>query len=310
MRPQHLVGLVALSLIWGASYLLVAIALDEMGPVAIGWVRMGGGSLLIAAVVFHRRARWPHHWREWAWIGFIATFASAVPVMLIPWGQQYIDSGITAVLIGSMPLWVAILATALLPAERLTSMRAVGVVLGFVGVVLVIGPDASEVGLGGLQGQAAILGAAFCYALGAVLVRVRRVQVESTVLAGAQALLAFVIVTPFAIAEGIPNPTALSPIVIFAAAMLAFGASGIGFLIYYWLLSNVGATKASMVTYLIPVSALGWGAWILDERIALLAVPGLVLILVGIVLVNRPAARSHGPAVPEPAVEVYRTDTR
>jgi drug/metabolite transporter (DMT)-like permease len=293
-------GLVTLSLIWGASYLFIALALEELAPVVVGWVRVGGGSILILALVRYRQSSWPRDRASWAWLALIALFASAVPLAMIPWGQQHIDSGLAAVLIGAMPLWVALLAALVLPSEGMTALRAAGVLLGFAGVILVLGPDSVSLGLGGLQGQLAVLGASLCYAIGAVLVRLRPLPLDSTVVAGVQALLAFVWLTPLAIAEGVPNPLGLSAQTVMAVVMLALGSSGVGFLIYYWLLANVGATGTSMVTYLIPVTALGWGWWILDERIDALAIPGLLVILAGIMLVNRAGAR-RPVAVVDPA---------
>ena len=293
MKP--LAGLVVLSLLWGASFMFVKVILDAMVPVAVGWVRLGGGALFLAAVVAAQRATLPLEARVWGWMAVVAVFSSALPFVLIAWGTQHIDSGLSAILIGAMPLWVALLAMVFLPEERVTGARSVGVILGFVGVVIVLGPDLAGVALGDVQGQVAVLGAALCYAIGAVTVRSRLLGLSPTALAGWQTILAFVFVTPFALREGVPDPRALSLEVLLASAALGVLASGVAFLIYYWLLSNVGATYASLVTYLTPVTAVFWGYVVLDEVLHPLVLPGFLVIVVGIALVNRqPQTRLRG----------------
>lgn len=268
--------------------MLIKVMLDEMGPSAVGWTRLGGGALLIMIVVAVRRPsipRGPGHWRD---VAVVAVLASAAPMVLIPWGEQEIPSNLAAILNGATPIWTAVLSVAFLPAERMTPLRLAGVAMGFAGLAVIIGPDALDVRAASTQGQLAVVLATLGYAAGAVLTRRRLLGADSTLLAGSQNALAFIILTPLVLAAGdVPDFAALSLKVLVAALALAFLGQGIAIMIYFWLLKNVEATQVALVTYLAPVAAIAWGWAILDERLELSLLPGLALILGGMVLANR-----------------------
>lgn len=296
MRPIHLAGLLLLSLIWGASFMLIKVMLDEMSPVSVGWVRLGGGAAFILAVARIRGRPLPSDPGKWRDLGVIAVVGSAVPFILIPWGEREIPSNLAAVLNSATPLWTAILSTAFLPLERATPARMAGVALGFAGVVVVIGPDLRDLTSGTTQGQLAVLLAAMSYAAGAVYLRRHLLGVDSTVIAGVQSLLAFALLTPVVAADGFPHLLDAPARVQVAAAALAFLASGVALLIYYWLLSQVEATQAALVTYLAPVTAVFWGWLVLSEGIEASVIPGFALIVAGLFLVNRRARAAVGVA--------------
>lgn len=306
MRMSHVVGLFALAAIWGASFMFVEVALTAMGPVAVGWVRLGGGALLLLTLAAVRGARLPHGARSWFDVAMVGLLASAAPLVLIPWGQQAITSGLAGVLNGAMPLFVALLAHHFLPAERLSATRSFGLVLGFVGLVVLIGADLLDVASESTQGQLAVVLATVGYAAGAVYIRRRLLAMDLTVLAGVQSAVAFLLVTPMLLlAEDVPDVRQFSLSVGLAVAALALLSSGAAYLIYYWLLATLHATQVSVVTYLIPVFALLLGWLVLDETLARSAIPGLVLIAGGIWLVNRPQRAGRPPqteqVLPAPA---------
>ncbi|MEX1023385.1 MAG: DMT family transporter [Dehalococcoidia bacterium] len=288
MRPIHVVGLVGLSLIWGASFMFIKIMLEDMTPLAIAWVRVAGGGVVIAAVLIALRRGVPRsrvYWRDAAVVGALGT---AIPMVLIPWGEREIPSNLAAVLNGAMPFWAAILSTAFLPTERLTVKKAAGVTLGFVGLAVIIGRDALDIGATSTQGQFAIVLAAFCYAAGAVYIRRRLLGVDSSMLAGVQNLLALAMLTPLILwTSEVPDFTALEARTWVAIAGLAILAQGVALLIYYWLISNVEATQAAFVTYLAPIAAQFWGWAVLAEVPGRALIPGLALIILGIAVVNR-----------------------
>jgi drug/metabolite transporter (DMT)-like permease len=280
--------LIALSLIWGASFMFIEVMLEEMGPVATGWLRLGTGALLLVAVLAARGIEVPRTRRFWATAIAVGVTASAAPLVLIPWGQQEIDSSLAAILNSGMPLFTAIFAHMAIVDERLTPAKTAGLLVGFAGVVIVIGPDLLDLGAGGTQGQLAVILATVGYAAGAVISRRMLEGVEPTALATAQTVVGFIVLTPILVAgEGVPNVAAFSTKVLFATAAVGFGATGVALIIYYWLLANTDATRAALVTYLIPISAIGWGVLVLDEGLEPAFIPGLALIIGGIILVNR-----------------------
>ncbi|MCK9487546.1 MAG: DMT family transporter [Dehalococcoidia bacterium] len=302
MRPIHLLALAALSLIWGASFMFIKVMLDELTPIAIAWARLAGGGLLIGAVVASLRRGLPRSRVYWRDVAVVGLFGSAIPMVLIPWGEREIPSNLAAVLNGAMPFGVAILSTIFLPAERLTKGKAVGVTIGFVGLAVIIGPDALDLRSGSTQGQLAVVAAAMSYAAGAVFTRRRLLGVDTTTLAGAQNTMALLMLTPLLFLAGDPpNPLHLEGRTVAAALGLALLSQGVAVILYFWLLSNVEATQASFVTYLAPIAAQFWGWLVLNEVPALALAPGLSLIILGIVVVNRSARAPVQVSAPQPA---------
>lgn len=289
VRTPQLIGLLVLSLIWGASFMFIKVMLEEMGPVAVAWLRLGGGSVFVLLVA-GRRLR-SLGVRRWGDLLVQGALSSAIPFMLIPWGEQRIDSSLAAILNAAMPLFVAPLAHIVLVDERMTRLRTAGIALGFAGVVVVIGPDLLEIAKSSTQGQLAVVLASASYAAGAVWTRRRMLGIDSTVLAAGQGVAAFLLVTPLLFGfESAPSLFDLSSRVLLATIGLALLSSGVAIVIYYWLLATVSATHAALVTYLAPVAALFWGWLVLSEGIAAAAVPGLALIVGGVYLVTRAPA--------------------
>jgi drug/metabolite transporter (DMT)-like permease len=296
--PQ-LAGIVVLAAIWGASFMFIKVMLEAMGPVAVAWVRLLGGAWFVLGVAAFRGARWPRSRRYWLDASVVAVLASAVPLVLIPWGERSISSQLAGLLNGSMPLWTALLAAAFLPAERLDGSRVLGLALGFAGVLVVIGPDVLRPAEASTQGALAVVLATLGYAANAVWIRRRLLGVNATLLAGTQNLLAVLLLTPLLLTvESVPDLPSMPARVVLASAALALLSSGVAYVIYYWLLTTLEATQASLVTYLIPLFALSWGALVLDESLPLAALPGLALIAAGMWLVARP--RRALVIVPQP----------
>ena len=286
--PQ-LIGLFVLASIWGSSFMFIKVMLDEVSPVAVGWMRLGGGALLIAIVVAVRRTALPRDARYWRSVLLVGALGSAIPFVLIPWAEQEISSQLAGILNGAMPLWAALLAHLALVEERIDRFGVSGLLLGFVGLAIVIGPGVLDVRDASTQGALVVLLAALSYATSAVLVRRRLQGVDSTLLAGNQTVLAFIYLTPLLLMDGVPDFASLSTKVLLSALALGVLASGVAYLIYYWLLATLHATQASMVTYLAPAAAVFWGWAVLDESVGWSVWPGLALILAGIYLLNRPA---------------------
>jgi drug/metabolite transporter (DMT)-like permease len=299
LRTPQLIGLIVLSLIWGASFMLIKVMLEEMGPIAVAWLRLGGGSIFV--LVFAARQLRALSPRRWGDLLVLGALSSAIPFMLIPWGEERIDSSLAAILNAAMPLFVVPLAHIVLVDERITRLRTIGVALGFVGVVVVIGPDLLEIGKSSTQGQLAVVLASASYAAGAVWTRRRMLGIDSRALAAGQGVAAFLIVTPLLFGfESVPPLLDLPSRVLLATAGLALLSSGVAIVIYFWLLSTVSATHAALVTYLAPIAALFWGWLVLSEGVTTVMVPGLALIIAGVYLVTCAPA---GTAPREQAIE-------
>lgn len=302
MTARH-VGLLAfLAALWGASYLLIKYALDDFGPAFIVFARTAIGALVLWLVILvqggeARAALADIRRRPWSALG-LGAVAVAVPFLLITVGELHVASGLTAVLIAPASLFVALFAPLLDRTESIRREQGRGLVVGLVGVALLVGVETVHT-LPEFLGALAILAASACYAVSAFVVKNHYRDVPSLttsfVSVGAGALLSLP-----AAAAGLPHhlPGVRA---LLAIAGLAVGATALGFVVFYVLISEMGAGRASLVSYLAPAVALAFGAVLLDERITVAAIAGLVLIFGGVALAGRRrAVRAEAPAVAAP----------
>jgi drug/metabolite transporter (DMT)-like permease len=267
----------AVSVIWGMPYLFIKIAVDELSPSVVAWSRLA----LAAAVLL------PVAWKlgalrglgqRWQILTLFAAVEMAVPWPLIGYGEVRISSSLAAILIAAVPLFVALLALRFDHAERPTATRLVGMLIGLAGVVALVGID-----IGGraddLLGALAILVAAFCYAVGPMIVKRRLSDVDPLGPVAASLAIATLLVTPFALADvptEVPSGDVIASIVV-----LGIVCSALAFLFFFRLIAEVGPSRATVITYVNPVVALALGVAILDESVTAGAVAGLLLILAG-----------------------------
>jgi drug/metabolite transporter (DMT)-like permease len=293
------------SAIWGASYLQIKIALDGLNASVIVF-----GRVLIAAVILYfavraltDRARAFSFGRRYPREVFVLGFLSiTAPFMLISYGETQISSGLTGILIAPGPLFIALLAPFLDPSEKVDSRGASGLLIGFAGVVLLIGLDTVD-DTGEFLGAIAMLAAALSYGLGALYAKIKFAGegVPPLVMSFFSCAAASVLtVVPAAATIGGSSPD-LGEI----AAVVSLGAIGtaLAFVLYYSLISETGAGRALLVGYMIPPIALAYGAILLDEEITAASIVGLTLILAGVALASqRREVEAEEPAPPpEPA---------
>ena len=273
--------LALLSLMWGSSFLFMKVGLEGLSPQQIVLARMLFGAVVLVAIVAARRERLPRSGRIWAHLFALTVVANLVPFFLIAWGEESISSATAGVLNATTPLFTTLIALAALPEERPTSDKALGLVVGFVGVVVLLGGG----GRGEVGGYLAVLGASACY--GVAFVYMRRVLsptgLSPVVLSTAQIVagaLLMVIATPVIGRSPIDLDLAI------VLSMIALGALGTGlaYLLSYSLVRDIGATGASLVTYLIPLAAVALGVIVLDERLQWNLPIGGAVVIVGVAL--------------------------
>lgn len=279
MRPADTARLVALAAIWGASFLFTRITAPVLGPVLTAEARtlIAGIALAIYFGVTGYNAEWRRWGRQYLIVGILT---SALPFLLWAYAALTLTAGLMSVLNATSPMWGAVW-SALLLRERLDARRIVGLLIGVVGVALVTKPEAGKALPYGPV--LAALAAAFCYGLaGAYMKRWAR-DVPSRGMAVGTQLVAGILLIPF-IALAPPDGAPSMPIV---ASMLALGlvCGAIAYLLYFRLVTDIGATGALTVTYLIPVFGVLWGALFLGEALTLPMLFGGVLVILGTVLV-------------------------
>ncbi|MEU8299099.1 DMT family transporter [Micromonospora sp. NPDC048909] len=293
-------GFIALAAIWGSSFLFIKVGVEELHPLQLTLYRVTAGALTLLVVLAVLRDRLPREPRVWAHLTVVAAFGVAIPFTLFGYGEQRVESMLAGIWNATTPLIVLPLAVLVFRTERLTSRRAIGLGLGFAGVLVVLGVWE---GIGGAHftGQLMCFGAAACYGL-AIPYQKRFVAgsaYSGVSLSAAQLLIAaaqLAIVTPL-VAGAPPLPTELSVEVL--GSVLALGALGTGlaFVINMRNIRVAGASTASTVTYLIPVFAVLIGALALDERLNWHQPVGALIVLFG-VAVSQGLIRRRGPATP------------
>ncbi|ALG09185.1 DMT family transporter [Kibdelosporangium phytohabitans] len=273
----------ALGLIWGGSHTFITISLGGLTPSQLVLARLLLGAVVLLAIVRMRGVKLPSFGVVWAHIAVAAILGLVAPFLLLAWGQQHTSAGMAGVLIGAMPLITLAFATFTLPSERATVRKTVGLLIGFAGVVLVVAPWGDAPGT--LGGQVAVLGAAACYAAQAVYIRkvLSGLDIAPLALAAAQVMAATVLqalVTPLFAWHA---PTFTWPVVV-SIVLLGTVATGAGYVLYFRLIRDHGATTASAVNYLVPVAAVVIGVLTLSESITWSMAAGTVIVLLGLAI--------------------------
>lgn len=284
MTPRYLGMLLALGAIWGASYLFNEIALRELEPAALIEARFLFGLVTLLAVVWLTRERSATVAAVRVESGAIAAVAllnAVLPFFLIAWGQQFIDSGLTGVLLASSPLFTVLVAAAYDRSELATGLRLAGVVLGFVGVAVLLGAQPAA-GRDAVLGAAAVVLAALLYSLAGLYIGRRLAGVPRLAVAAGTTFWAVVLTLPLAAFQ---LPGELPGLATLAALLaLGVGGTGIAYLLYFAIIGGAGASRAILVNYLIPTMAVGYGVFLLGEPLTASMLAGLVLILGGVSL--------------------------
>ena len=294
----------ALSAIWGGSYLLIKIALDGFEASMIVWARVTLAAVILYFAVHaraDRRRAFGFMRRHPERIATLGLLSIALPFMLISYGETQISSGLTGILIAPGPLFVALFAPFLDPTERVDRRGAIALLIGFAGVIVLVGADTVHAA-GEFLGSMAVLGAACSYGLGAMYAknRLSHAGVPPLVMSFFSCAAAAVITLPFAAATVGDNHPDLGEI----AAVVSLGVIGtaLAFVLYYSLIAETGAGRASLVGYAIPPVALAYGAVLLGETITAASIAGLILILLGVGIAGRRRTVEDVPAPPpEPA---------
>jgi len=290
-------ALAGLALIWGVSFLLIKVAVHDMSPTVLLLLRSVSGLIALAVIVKAMgRQLLGDGWRTR--LGSFAIMAitnAIVPWVAIAWGEERISSGLASILNSTTTLWTAVLIFWAMPKERPSGVGYAGVVLGFAGVVILVLPDILAHGVSGnVLGAMAVLVAALSYAANAIYQR-RKMRSVSVFDVSIGQLAATVV---FAIPLAAPSLSHVHIALTSMAAVIALGAgaTGVAYLLYYYVMNTLGAVRAAGVTLLVPVTAVFWGIALLHESLSWPIVIGMAVILAGTVLTNlkRPARK---PAV-------------
>lgn len=277
MSRRHLALLLLLSAIWGASFMLIKIGVRDLEPATLVFVRvaLGAATLLPIAALVGALAGMRGLWKDYLVMGALN---SAIPFWLLSFGETRIDSGLSAVIQAAAPIFAALLAVRIDPSQRVTGIRLAGLLVGFAGVALLVGGQRG----GELVGALAVVATALFYAAGVLYGGRRLSHLAPAQIALGTMLTASVLIAPLGLLQ-LPGTTiGWKPFL--AVVVLGVVGTGIAYVLYFEIVRGAGASRAILVTYLVPALALGYGAVFLDERVTIAAVGGLALVLAGVAL--------------------------
>ncbi|MEE1674593.1 DMT family transporter [Agarivorans aestuarii] len=281
MELASVIRLLLLSAIWGSSFLFMRIAAPVLGPAMLIELRVGFAALFLLLVGYFlkKKLNLKQHWRHYFILGF---FNSALPFLLLAYAAQTLSASLLSILNATAPIWGAII-SALWLRQALPGKKVLGLVIGVVGVAILVGFDNASIEPGAKLAIAASIGAAVCYGIASSYAHSAK-SVEPFANAHGGMWASTILVLPallfFPVVET-PSSNLLLSVV-----FLGVVCSGVAYLLYYRLISDVGASSALTVTFLIPIFGIFWGSVFLQESIGWSTVVGTMIILLGTALVT------------------------
>src|SRR6267143_5170576 len=288
--------------IWGSTWLFIKIGLADLPPITFAGIRFLLASLILMIMVLVRRAAWPRTRREWGLIAVVGILQFSLNYGLVFWGEQYISSGLAAVLQSTFPVFGLVIAHFYLPQERLTAGRVIGVLLGVCGVAVIFSDQLSIAGKMALLGSMALVLSAFFGSYSNVLVKAYGGTIDQQILASGQMIFGFVPLLSIGIAtEGNPLHFHWTTMAIVSLLYLVVVGSVVAFALYYWLVRNMDVTNTMLIALVTPVVAVVLGMIVLHEKLNWRLLAGGACIISGLgMIVLRKRHKSVSILEPEP----------
>ncbi|MFQ3230320.1 DMT family transporter [Reinekea sp.] len=268
--------------IFGSSFFIIKVALEDFGPITVAAGRIALGALMMVAYALYKGERFPRDSKVLMWLALVGLTNCAIPFFLIPWGEQHLESGQAAILMAIGPLIAHFTTTD----ERMNRFKAAGFLLGFIGVLFVIGIQPVVSGIGGLLPQLAILMAATSYAVAGAFAKHIH-GISSVMMTACVLTFASIMTVPISFMLESPIEAALqshSNKALLALVWLGIVPTGFTFLIRFFLIKKAGYTFVSQVGYLVPIFGVLFGMVMLNEVITLTMLGGMALILTGLAI--------------------------
>lgn len=297
--------LIMLSLLWGGSFFFIGIAVKALPPITIVALRVSLAAIALLVIVRLMGLSMPRDRRVWLAFFGMGLLNNLIPFSLIVWGQTHIASGLASILNATTPLFGVIVAHLLTDDEKLTVNRFAGVVVGFLGVAMMIGPAALG-GLGSnLVAQLAVLGAALSYSLAGVFARrFKRMGVAPIVTATGQVSASSIMLVPLSLLIDHPWALPMPGLDVWAAIVgIALVSTALAYVLFFRILETAGVTNLMLVTFLIPVSAILLGAMFLGETLEPKHFLGMTLIAVGLAAIDGRLLRLFSRPLVDPKLE-------
>lgn len=280
--------LIILSILWGGSFFFVGVAVKALPPLTIVALRVTLAAITLLTVVYVTSLRMPASRKVWCAFFGMCILNNVIPFSLIVWGQQHIASSLASILNATTPLFTVIAAHILTRDEKMTILKMIGVIIGFTGIVIMIGYETFG-GLGkSIYGQLAVLGAAVSYSLAGIYGRrFSQLGIKPIVTATGQVTASSVLLIPIALMIEKPFQLPVPGLEVWlAVAGLAVISTALAYILYFRILATAGATNVLLVTLLVPVSAILLGTAFLGEQLEIKHLLGMGLISVGLLSID------------------------
>lgn len=286
MKTKQWIVFILLGIIWSSSFLWIKIGVQEVGPMSLVAFRMLFGALTAGVIAYFQGIPFSRDWKDWGIFAIFGPLSLAIPVFLISWGEQTIDSAVASILNATVPLFTLIIAHFWLSDDKITFQKTLGLLIGFGGVMILLSKDLLASAHASVIGQAAVILASLFYAASAVGIRKYTTHINNVMrgvgLLTTSAILMWLVGPIFERPFEVPQ----LPITWVAALWLGILGSGLAMIMMYYLIHEIGPTRASLVTYLFPVGGVLLGVLFLNEQLSWQLIAGTILIIMSLVVVN------------------------
>ena len=277
-----------LCVIWGSTWLFIKLGLENLPPITFAGIRFVIACAILFLLIRARGIALPDNRRDWGLLALTGVLSFCLNYGLVFWGEQYISSGLAAVLQATLPAFGLVIAHFHLPGERMTWSKIFGVVLGFFGVAVVFSNQLAIAGGKALAGCVALVLSALFAAYSNVLVKAYGRKLDPAILSGGQMFFGLIPLLLIGIPlVGNPFHFHWTPMALVALLYLAVVGSVIAFWLYYWLVLNMDVTKTMLISLITPVVAVVLGMVVLGEDLSWRTVAGGIMIMVGLRFVTR-----------------------
>ncbi len=283
-----------LCVVWGTTWIFIKIGLEDLPPITFAVARFALAALLLAPLVFLRNVSWPRNWSEWRLIALTGVLQFTINYSTVFWAEQYITSGLAAVLQAMITVFGLALAWIFLPAERITRLKIIAVLIGIVGVGIIFIDQLRVESALAFAGAVAIVVGAYAAAQASILIKAKAVGIDPSVILFTQMLFGLPPLIVYALAvEGSPFAHEWTTRAIVSVLYLTITGTIAAFWLYYWLLARIESTKAMMISLVTPLIAVAVGNVVLGETLPPQTVFGALLILASIgLIVFRPRKKT------------------
>lgn len=286
MKPKHWIVFITLGIIWSSSFLWIKIGVQDIGPMALTAFRMTFGVLTAITIAIYQKLSLPRNLKTWGIFAILGPASLAIPIFLISWGEQTIDSAVASILNATVPLFTLLIAHFWIHDDKITFQKTLGLLIGFAGVLTLMSKDLLASEHGSIIGQLAVILASLFYAGSAVAIRKYTQHIDNTMRGVGLLMTSAVLMWVVGPVAERPFEIPSLPITWVAALWLGVLGSGLAMIMMYYLIHEIGPTRASLVTYLFPVGGVILGVLFLKEQLSWQLVVGTVMIIASLAIVN------------------------